>query len=242
MSGVVFFSSPLRPINQFNSTPNPFHTPQTKSWTSHVQLSPLQTSRNANVMSQKPSSNDGQENTIPEFNQTPKFESNTFFLNPTPPTSTTTSSRASQFQARARSNSPSVQLQSITASKRDSRKRLFLDRLRNKRDDERFERGGDQLLRLDYIKERKQWEAEMQKKQLDETDEMEEDSEMYEEQEEPSPTEDKEIEELVSYLTEEQNEDEFSDEDYDALFMEVMNQESDQKYTVKPPDIDMDMS
>lgn len=242
MSGAIFFSSPLRSTNPFNSNPNLFHTPQSKSWVSHVPLSPLQTSKNANVMSQKLNQNEGIENASSETNRSFKFEANSFFLNPTPPTSNTTSTRASQFQARARSNLPSVQLQTHTAAKRDSRKKLFLDRLRNKRDDERFERGGDQLLRLDYIKERKQWEAEMQRKQLVEIDEMEEDSEMYEEEEELSPTEEKEIEELVSYLTEEQNEDEFSDADYDALFMEVMNQELNQNNTVKPPDIDMDMS
>jgi hypothetical protein len=231
MSQVLFFSSPLRPSNSYQANPNPFSTPQVKTWDSYAPPtpSPLRTSRNVNVMPQRrqPDNND-EENMIPKTpaeNLSPQL----FFLNSTPVTSENQqSSRAAQFQyqSRARATAPSVQLQNHAASKRDSRKKLFLDRLRNKRDDERCERTGDQVMRMDYIKERKAWEEEMQKRGMDDLDEIEEDSEMQEQTEELSPTEDKEIEELVSYLNDNEEEDDFSDEEYDALFMEVMSQES----------------
>ena len=84
---------------------------------------------------------------------------------------------------------------------------------------------GDQLLRMDYVKERRLWEEEMRRRAEREADEAA-DTEMDVGEEEASPTEEKEIEELVSLL----HEDELADDGYDEAFMEVLGQD------------DMDMS
>ena len=85
---------------------------------------------------------------------------------------------------------------------------------------------GDQLLRMDYVKERRMWEEEMRRRAENEADEGA-DTEMNNiGDDEASPTEEKEIEELVSYY----NEDDLGDDGYDEAFMEVLGQD------------DMDMS
>lgn len=84
---------------------------------------------------------------------------------------------------------------------------------------------GDQLLRMDYVKERRMWEEEMRRRAEKEADEAA-DTEMDTGEEEASPTEEKEIKELVSYF----NEDELADDGYDEAFIEVLQQD------------DMDMS
>ena len=82
---------------------------------------------------------------------------------------------------------------------------------------------GDQLLRMDYVKERRMWEEEMRRSAEKEAEEAA-DTEMDVGEEGVSPTEEKEIEELVSYLNE--------GDEYDEAFMEVLEQQGD----------DMDMS
>lgn len=84
---------------------------------------------------------------------------------------------------------------------------------------------GDQLLRMDYVTERRMWEEEMRRRAEKEADEAA-DIEMDIGEEGVSLTEEKEIEELVSYF----NEDELGDDGYEEAFMEVLGQD------------DMDMS
>lgn len=70
---------------------------------------------------------------------------------------------------------------------------------------------GDQVLRMDYVKERRMWEEEMARRAAQEVD-----TEMDVEEERISPTEEKEIEELVGYL------DQPEEDEYDQIFMEVI--------------------
>ena len=90
---------------------------------------------------------------------------------------------------------------------------------------------GDQILRMDYVKERKAWEEEKLREEqmggLSEQPEEDEDAMMGDE---PSPTEEKEIEELVSYLEEQESAhppDPPSDDEYDQLFMELSTSQQD---------------
>ena len=77
---------------------------------------------------------------------------------------------------------------------------------------------GDQLLRMDYVKERKMWEEEMRRRAEEaEAETLEVEMEM--EVEEQSPTEEREIEELVSYFDNE------PDDEYDEAFMEMLSQQ-----------------
>lgn len=49
------------------------------------------------------------------------------------------------------------------APNRTPRATAFLNRIRRDRDDEKFEKRGDQLLRMDFIKERRRWEQAMER-------------------------------------------------------------------------------
>ncbi|OCT52171.1 hypothetical protein CLCR_08626 [Cladophialophora carrionii] len=70
-------------------------------------------------------------------------------------------SSASQWELRSRESSPSTLLATQTARNREERKSRFLDRIRRRRDDQRSERVGDQVLRMDFVKERRGWEEQM---------------------------------------------------------------------------------
>ncbi len=80
---------------------------------------------------------------------------------------------------------------------------------------------GDQLLRMDYVKERRIWEEEMRRRAEKEADEAGDTEMGMGEEGEVSPTEEKEIEELVSYLVEE----ELGDDGYEEAFLEVLGQQ-----------------
>lgn len=86
----------------------------------------------------------------------------------------------------------------------------------------------EKVLRMDFVKERRMWEEEMRRradieKQADEAADTEMDIGELEEHEVGgvSPTEEREIEELISYL----NEDELGDDGCEELFMEMLGQE-----------------
>ena len=87
----------------------------------------------------------------------------------------------------------------------------------------RDERVGDQLLRMDYVQERRSWEEEMRRRAevVDEGDVEMDAEEMGVETdvEGVSPTEEKEIEDLISYLNENE------DDGYDEAFLEVLGKE-----------------
>lgn len=127
------------------------------------------------------------------------------------PNSTAQQSRASHFQQRARESSPSAQVASHVRGARDSRKQLFLGRLRNKRSEERDERGLTQLQRMDYLRDmqerQRDFELEGAQYHFQEPDLVDAEMEVelsqldgYAVGEQPSPTEERELEELVNYL------------------------------------------
>ncbi|KIW52646.1 hypothetical protein PV05_08272 [Exophiala xenobiotica] len=114
------------------------------------------------------------------------------------------------WESRARSASPAAAIARHAAQGREKKKSQFLDRIRRRRDDARSEGVGDQVLRMDFVRERRVWEDEMRRRALAEGDAdvledevMSEwaDSEGEEGHEEMSPTEeyDPEAEELGIY-------------------------------------------
>ncbi|KIX91898.1 uncharacterized protein Z520_12387 [Fonsecaea multimorphosa CBS 102226] len=174
--------------------------------------------------------------------------------------STTTSSHQnppSQWELRSRSSSPSSLLTSQTNRNREQRRSKFLDRIRRRRDDERSEQVGEQVLRMDFVKERRGWEMEMARRAAMEASQQEEiesdddDDEYKEDEEELSPTqeyeEDVEVDELVREYERENlrvmRDDEFvvedaEDEEYERLFreMEILSQHSQsQSQSQDPP-------
>ncbi|ETI21914.1 hypothetical protein G647_05984 [Cladophialophora carrionii CBS 160.54] len=70
-------------------------------------------------------------------------------------------SSASQWELRSRESSPSTRLATQTTRNREERKSRFLDRIRRRRDDQRSELVGDQVLRMDFVRERRGWEEQM---------------------------------------------------------------------------------
>ncbi|KAK5465191.1 hypothetical protein LTS15_001754 [Exophiala xenobiotica] len=122
------------------------------------------------------------------------------------------------WEYRARSASPAAAIARHAAQGREMKKSQFLDRIRRRRDDARSEGVGDQVLRMDFVRERRMWEDEMRRRALAEggggdADMLEEDEVMSGEdrpdgereggqhEEEMSPTEeyDPEAEELGIY-------------------------------------------
>ncbi|KAJ9498368.1 hypothetical protein H2202_006055 [Exophiala xenobiotica] len=124
----------------------------------------------------------------------------------------------SVWESRARGASPVAAIVRHAAQGREMKKSQFLDRIRRRRDDARSEGVGDQVLRMDFVRERRVWEGEMRRRALAEggggdADMLEEDEVMSGEdrpdgereggqhEEEMSPTEeyDPEAEELGIY-------------------------------------------
>lgn len=153
--------------------------------------------------------------------QTPETASST--THDTPSTAaTSTSSRLFTFEQRARSLSPRFQLSRYGSESREKRRTQFHERIRDKRDSARDERLGDQVLRMDFIQARKFWEEEMARRALHEAG-TSGDIEMDEEQAEMSPTEEHEIQELVSYLDDKPPEaDNDEDDEYDDAFRTII--------------------
>ncbi|EXJ59126.1 hypothetical protein A1O7_06557 [Cladophialophora yegresii CBS 114405] len=157
-------------------------------------------------------------------------------------------SRVSQWELRSRESSPSTLLATHTTRNREERKSKFLDRIRRRRDNERSELVGDQLLRMDFVKERRGWQEQMARRaaveagveiEEEEEEEQEEDEEIL--PEEMSPTE--EYDDLVRQYEFEHEfdrqggmmpQDEFpvddadDDAEYERLFreMEILSQQS----------------
>jgi hypothetical protein len=78
------------------------------------------------------------------------------------PSSTTSNAAAGalpfQFQKRSRSQSPQASLAKSNAAAKACRTTVFLDKVRQRRDDSRFETRGEQALRLEFVRERRAWE------------------------------------------------------------------------------------
>ncbi|KIW67722.1 hypothetical protein PV04_06954 [Phialophora macrospora] len=161
-------------------------------------------------------------------------------------------SGVSQWGLRSRESSPSSLLAAQTTRNREERKSRFLDRIRRRRDDQRSELVGDQVLRMDFVKERRGWEEQMARRAAveagvriedEEEDDDDEGAEAMQDghrlrDEELSPTE--EYEDLVREYEYELDrrgdlapEEEFpiddaDDEEYERLFreMEILSQPS----------------
>ncbi|KAJ9607542.1 hypothetical protein H2200_007620 [Cladophialophora chaetospira] len=161
--------------------------------------------------------------------------SSPFTFTTDPPVSTST--RPSQWSLRSRESSPSALLTTQTSRNREERKSKFLDRIRRRRDDERSEVVGDQVLRMDFVKERRGWEEQMARRaeveSLAELEAEEDDvpTEVVDD-EEMSPTE--EYDDLVREFEKNAGQeddflvDDVDDEDYERLFreMEIVTQQS----------------
>jgi hypothetical protein len=236
------FSSPA-PVSVFSRS---CFAPQTPS--------PLRTSYNANARRMDP---DSGTKSSPLNNSTTYFptdDENVFFPNQsiipteTPSTIHTTSSfqtpapstRSTKFafESRARSSSPASQVNARVGDGREKRKSLFLDRIRNRRGGERDERMGEQVLRMDYVRERRMWEEEKNREMMLEGAE-DGHEEMDVEQAELSPTEEKELDALVEYWQSQEDASvqhkqknvdmaEGSDDEYDQLFMELTASQADE--------------
>ncbi|EXJ81679.1 hypothetical protein A1O1_07744 [Capronia coronata CBS 617.96] len=68
------------------------------------------------------------------------------------------------WEHRSRDASPAAALARRAAQGRETKKTQFLDRIRRRRDDSRTEMYGDQVLRMDFVRERRQWEDEMNRR------------------------------------------------------------------------------
>ncbi|KIV78744.1 hypothetical protein PV11_06357 [Exophiala sideris] len=134
------------------------------------------------------------------------------------------------WESRARSASPAAVLARHSASAREKKKNQFFDRIRRRRDDERSDGMGEQVLRLDFVRERRMWEDEMRRRAVVEGDNgLDPDSQMEDEaqaddQAEMSPTEEFDPEaDALAYQYQEG--DEFlvdEDDEYDEVFREIM--------------------
>ncbi len=158
--------------------------------------------------------------------------------------------RASQWSLRSRESSPSALLTTQTTRNREERKSKFLDRIRRRRDDERSEVVGDQVLRMDFVKQRRGWEEQMARRAALEPpadfDEEEDDIVPEElEDEGMSPTE--EFDDLVREFEragraqDEGDEflvDEVGEEEYERVFreMEILSQQSQSQNQIQNRD------
>ena len=129
------------------------YTPQTPS--------PLRTSRNANLMPPSTTSS-----------STSKLSSSPFSVSSFSPSSLAQVSRQHDrdspphfhFQARSRSQSPQASLAKTNATAKDRRRSLFLGKVRQNRDDTRFETRVEQSLRMDFVRERREWEEKLKRR------------------------------------------------------------------------------
>ncbi|KAJ9646168.1 hypothetical protein H2204_000831 [Knufia peltigerae] len=155
-------------------------------------------------------------------------------------------SNTDTWESRAKSLGSANTLARHAAQGREQKKSRFLDRIRRRRDDTRSELVGDQVLRMDFVRERRIWEDEMRRRAAeaggDGTEEVDIDMMLDEEapEDEMSPTEefDPELESYYDYQTGDmldlggpreglggQNDDNFlvdEDEEYEEVFRELI--------------------
>ncbi|KAI1630316.1 hypothetical protein EDD37DRAFT_99810 [Exophiala viscosa] len=223
--------SPLRTWRNANLMPMPIPTPKTTGNKENGGSSPLGSSplgkyadENARPVEQTPGS------------QTPyasgsKTISDTTFVFGQQTQSQQQQHVQGQWESRARSNSPAAALARHSVSAREKKKSQFLDRIRRRRDDERSDGMGEQVLRMDFVRERRMWEDEMRRRAVVEGDlaidpnlEMDIEDEGEDAQAEMSPTEEFDPElDALAYQYPDGNEflvDE--DDEYDEVFREIL--------------------
>jgi hypothetical protein len=104
-----------------------------------------------------------------------------------------------------------------------------------RREDEKFEVRGEQVLRMDWAREEKERKDRLARQAMRLQMELDEDDMVMDERDGPSPTEERELEELVrsheeaNAQGEEDMMDDLDDEDYDHLFMEVEHASQEQQ-------------
>jgi hypothetical protein len=108
------------------------------------------------------------------------------------------------FASRSRALTPQATLTAQNSAAKDRRKSLFRDKIRKHRDDARFEGRGDQVLRMDFVRERREWEDRLARRapaDLDGDENMEGIDEVGVKERGVVPmTEEEEIEALAQYL------------------------------------------
>ena len=145
------------------------------------------------------------------------------------------------FSTRAVNSTPANTLARHAIQGREKKRTEFLDRIKRRRDDDRTEGTNDQVLRMDFVRERRGWEEQMRRvaileqgaltEQEDEEEEM--DDQSYQEEQQPatmameaeidmdaelSPTEEFDVENHVDwqgYLDDRSNQRELQDDDDD---------------------------
>ena len=188
---------------RFSSPPSVYSSPRFFSAFIPQTPSPLQTSRNANLMP----------TTTPQhgIKSSPIFDSTSFFDENSPSALDSRSDLQTNFKARARSQSPQVHLARNIDTVRNHRKTAFLDKIKRNREHGKFDAREDQVLRMEFVRERREWERMLEERApavLHEEgfpgDEMDVDVNEADVPQErpPSPTEEQEMEELLSYLDE----------------------------------------
>jgi hypothetical protein len=156
-----------------SSPPPHIYTPQRHHRYAPKTPSPLRTSRNANLMP-PPTTPASTSKTTPDLESSPlSFATPTSAISASStsnsastPQSTSTSASALpfQFQNRSRSQSPQATLAKSNAAAKTRRSSVFLDKVRQKREDLRFETRGEQALRMDFVRERRAWEERLKRK------------------------------------------------------------------------------
>ncbi|KIV88677.1 hypothetical protein PV10_08338 [Exophiala mesophila] len=221
------FSSPIHSTENFY----PFNTSNTRQISHPTTPSPLRTSKYANLMTPPPS-NHKKLSPNPLSATTPRSSS-------TSSSSSSTNNRFMHFSTRAVNSTPANTLARHAIQGREQKRTEFLDRIKRRRDDTRTDGTNDQVLRMDFVRERRGWEEQMRKVAileqgaLTEQEEEEMDDQSYQEEQQPatmdmeaetdmdaelSPTEEFDIENHVDwpgYLDDRQNQREFQDDDED---------------------------
>jgi hypothetical protein len=139
------------------------------------------------------------------------------------------------WETRFRDNGAAASLARHATQQREHKKTQFLDRIRRRRDDGRSELIGDQVLRMDFVRERRRWEDEMKRRALEagQADmDMEEVEEEFDQQPWMSPTEEHDFDGFVDEtgghnLQGDDRDDEFviDDDEYEELFREILSQD-----------------
>jgi len=180
----------------------------------------------------------------------------TFSFNPQPSTSANKS--LSKWESRARSESPAASLARHAADGREKKKSKFLDRIRQRREDSRAEKTGDQVLRMDFVNERRAWENEMRRRAtLEQPGDPEMDIDvdvdvetgmMWDcvDQSHMSPPQEYDEVDGGEYAmnfgglhsrngSQEFLVDDIDPDEYDALFMEILSQDASRSFAHHPP-------
>ncbi|KAH7389367.1 hypothetical protein DE146DRAFT_161156 [Phaeosphaeria sp. MPI-PUGE-AT-0046c] len=157
---------------------------------------------------------------------------------------------------RAYKPNPLVQTRDA-ATKR--RRDMFFKRVQNGREDKKWESRGEQIQQLDYVSERKRWEAEKARQAPPEVDEMIEDdaddvplpewttstpqtSQYMTEADYVAAQEEYELQQMITAMEQQDQENDIAsqhfgsdDEDYDALFMECTTMDGQQYQQLLQP-------